>query len=1108
MARIYEANNDAENAVKNYERAIVNQPEMPQLYEAIANLETKRGKFDEALKQFGKILELTNDAPEFVKKKIEILKKAGRFDEIKNEQAKLPAETKNPIDEFAEARNLAATEREKAREIYKSAWQKFQENPLQSELKIADIAGYVETVRDEESLDKISKNLWDLREQFVLSVARADISKAGLARARMAVLDSAIIESIGAIAKQKATDEELKNLHDDWENKLMKAEKNEAGNKMVELIQNLANRAGFGDLEEKILIRKIEAESIMFERNSHLQRLIEFYNSRGAFQKTFKAIEKYDGRNFEAQAEISKLSGEKEKELENLRKIYWRADEIATENNEYVGRYLEILRAEKRDELKSLTEKNSIYQLQLINFLLGAGEREFAHSAIKNSAFSDAWKVSRNAETSLALREFDENSECYFCNALQLDSIENLMNQTPDKQSFLINDDWFRLAREYGEWLLEKSKSNNENTIQADKFLPAMIENLPESADEQFKLGAYYLGQNNYPKAIEHLKLSIETENAAIDDKRKLSTLGAAYFKLGSKDMADKLWLQVIENKELEDAIVLIQTLQKYELSSEARKIFPNIIIKFLSQSNADNSEEFRTLIKAVSTSFTSEKEKTAYFLQIMQQRPTDKSLGKMLIKENLIDEKNQAVFYELLLNRTEQISDYDYQFQTVSKGFLSNQSEVESVYDAEKNYKIEEPENERYKLQKTYCEYLIKRGENAEAERIISQIESELSNNFARPDWLRLTKIRLQIRRGKFDSVEAKRFIGIEFSDAAKEIKLPSVERLNEILRVLREENLTTEISSLNEEFFARMLAMENFSTTNLIGLARVFANKKENEKALQVIHLAVDTADNKKREETFAQISELAEVIKHQPDAAKIAVEKSEKIQFDESEILNQISEFCIEIGASEIAVELRRKLLEAKPNDSENRFKLAEILLTGDRKNEALDLFREIVNSKNSTRNLRWQARMILREQGENTDFPNEKFDAYSQFYNGIIANQNGQKTLAEEYFINALIADKSAEKINLQPLVKVFTELEKPFAAIILAETDKSVKSDELLDILTKTAENAGEFFKAVEFEKAKTDGGNVERIKNLQNLNVEKTRRATDFRVDKNNTRTL
>ncbi len=73
---------------------------------------------------------------------------------------------------------------------------------------------------------------------------------------------------------------------------------------------------------------------------------------------------------------------------------------------------------------------------------------------------------------------------------------------------------------------------------------------------------------------------------------------------------------------------------------------------------------------------------------------------------------------------------------------------------------------------------------------------------------------------------------------------------------------------------------------------------------------------------------------------------------------------------------------------------------------------------------------------------------------------------------------------------------------------MAETDQSPKSDDLLETLSVAAEKIGDFPKAVEFEKAKLNGGNAERIANLQNAQNEKNRRATDFNVNEENTRKL
>ena len=74
--------------MKNYQTAIVNQPEMPELYLAIAELETKRNNFDAALKNIDEVLVLTNDAPENIKEENRNFKKSRTHSRSENRTGK------------------------------------------------------------------------------------------------------------------------------------------------------------------------------------------------------------------------------------------------------------------------------------------------------------------------------------------------------------------------------------------------------------------------------------------------------------------------------------------------------------------------------------------------------------------------------------------------------------------------------------------------------------------------------------------------------------------------------------------------------------------------------------------------------------------------------------------------------------------------------------------------------------------------------------------------------------------------------------------------------------------------------------------------------------
>ncbi|MDQ3801658.1 MAG: hypothetical protein M3384_19720, partial [Acidobacteriota bacterium] len=374
-----------------------------------------------------------------------------------------------------------------------------------------------------------------------------------------------------------------------------------------------------------------------------------------------------------------------------------------------------------------------------------------------------------------------------------------------------------------------------------------------------------------------------------------------------------------------------------------------------------------------------------------------------------------------------------------------------------------------------------------------------------ARPRWLRLAKIRLDAREGKFDRAEAERLIGIAVSDAATEIKLPSVERFNDVLQVLREEKRETEAAPISEAFFARNLALGQFDAASFAGLSRTFFQTGEPEKAVRLLQLMIDVSDAEKKETALAEIAALDAIKMRGADAAKLS--NNETFNSNQSDSLRLAAEIAAEFRQTDAAIDFRRRMLEANPLDATSRLELAGLLAAKGEKQEAANLLTQIIADRNSPRAARWRARMLLLETGAGTEFADVKPDAFSQFYKGLFAARNGRNETAVEFFINCLIADKDAEIDARQQLIGLYVLSDKPFAAMKFAEADKSPKSDKMLQTLSEAAEKTGDYDKAVEFEKAKS-ALNEERIRHLENLSGEKNRRATDLTVDLENTRKL
>jgi tetratricopeptide (TPR) repeat protein len=242
-------------------------------------------------------------------------------------------------------------------------------------------------------------------------------------------------------------------------------------------------------------------------------------------------------------------------------------------------------------------------------------------------------------------------------------------------------------------------ESGNE-TVPPAKFLAAMTENRPLDMGEQFKLGTFYLRKGAPQKGVEHFLLTLELNP---DDKSVLAHLGAAYYLAGEKTEAEKAWQQLLADKTLSSHSIYFQALQNFGLAEKARTdVFPIIIESLKKDSN--DLEELVNLIRITAASFNSEKDKADYFLKICNAVPGDTVLAENLLSESLISEEQMNLFYEILINNTDDSSGYDsdYEFVSVLQRTLSA-DEAEAIFDQENEYRTaQEPTKRRLWLAKT----------------------------------------------------------------------------------------------------------------------------------------------------------------------------------------------------------------------------------------------------------------------------------------------------------------------------------------------------------------------------------------------------------------------
>ena len=718
--------------------------------------------------------------------------------------------------------------------------------------------------------------------------------------------------------------------------------------------------------------------------HNHLRALIDFYDRCGAYRQILELLQFERARNLQPGgfdypsliATYARLLGDSALELQALREHYQKPAEpgqLVTTNDPLVERYFEALWESGeagRDELQSCAQHSTSHQLQLVTFVLAKGDRELVHTAIENSPLSSAWKASRNAEASLQLNEFEPATENYFNEALKFESIGQLIKQQPDTKLQLVGDEWYRLAQTYGRWLY--SSASAEQRLKSRVLLPARMENRPQDIDEQARLGRWYLEKKDLEPAIEHLTLAYESEPG---NKKIIADLGSAFFLRGDKQKATQLWEKIIDKEAMiDDYRLYLETLIKHNLNEQARKRSMPFVITLLKEEFQDEDdsqdpamqkrEDFKKLLRLLAGSFANnEAAKAKFFAGVCAAAPDNRFLPAYLIRQSLIPQQELGAFYELLIKRSAGLStyNYDYSFFSLRETNFAD-SDTESALDQESDYKISEPDSSRIQWQKEYLEYLIEHGRTAEARRLITSVERDIQRRYARPIWLRLASIRLDVRGGRIAEAteQLQWLVGIKTGISVETPKPPSVERLNDAVALLVSEGHESEAHKLLETAYARGIALGHFEPVYFAGLARLAFERGDKSLALTWLKSVIDLTAPESKEETVASLMAM-QLIAAQTDSSP----ESEEVQFDRSNALRLASETAGEFAAYDAAINYRQQLLTASPDDEENRIELIRLLAANGKKDEAIQSLAATIADRNATRTLRWQAVWLTPE-----------------------------------------------------------------------------------------------------------------------------------------------
>jgi len=1017
LARIYEAKGDFANSTANLRKAIVNQPEMIELHVELADVCLKAKDYKTAIDALVRACELSNDDPQYMRRLVDVYKKAGRERESDAVRAKLPVEkpkTKTLAEQFAEASALRGKERAKAIETYRKAFDAWASDVYKRDLYAHELIGYVEALRDEEPLDQILRRLWDVRARIRRDAAGKDNLLSGKARALVETFDRALPDAVGRVAAEYATGDELAAIDRDVRAWVVDAKGAANGDGTLIALLNLSQRAGLGELAEQILIARKDL-ALAIDKNEpvyhdRLMSLVNFYSERGAYHRVIAALEQERARDqwrdkFSYRsmiAEYARLGGDREAELKVLREEFAaNMGKPANTTNPMIERYFEALLElgdAGRDELRRCVQSQTSHRFQLIGFLLRNDELKLAREAVEASSQSEAWKSSRQAEISLAARDLSRDNEAFFLRALNWKTIGEMVASKPGQSGqtaqqtaqHLIGDNWFYLAEGYGRWLAVSEKVKQASSSASAVFLPALIENRPKDANAQRRLAFWYADQGEHQLALEHFQLALEMNPG---DEQTIADIGSVYFKLGKRREADEYWSKIIagDKPRIELLAFYLRTLGGHGLAPEARaRLKPLVVKRFKDAERADEGvESLVSLIRALARSFgkvsvdgvvaspKDEAEKAAFLRELCDSAPDDLGLPEMAINEPLVKREHFAPFYEKVIRDAEGVSSYSSDADFVDR--LRRRAswsldEVEESLDHERAAQsathVSAQDSHQFGARidwyQKYLDYLVAERRDAEALGLIPKIEQEFKGRYARPEWLRLAKLRLDLRRGRVAQAVAglKRFAGIETSPKLESVAPPNIERLNAAAAALRAEKRVAEADQLLQSAYERGLALEQLQTTSFAGLARLAFEKGDAKRGSKLLKLMVELGDSETRATSAAEVAAL--------DWVKARAVTSESIerpqpsnQIQLAEALRVAAEIAAEFNQFAVAVEYRGRLSALQPDDIANSLELARALAAGGKNDEAMNQLASLISDRRVARQIRWTAVWIAPE-----------------------------------------------------------------------------------------------------------------------------------------------
>lgn len=560
LARLETALEDDPAAVDAYSRAIVIRPDRVDLYTARAALNEKLQHYDAAVGDYEKLYTLTYKDPQWMEKAAEARARQGKPDlaVAALKTALIDGRPAKAANYFDVARRLEGWNMLEPASLFAQKGVDLAGDDLLADG--ANLAGAETYARIMTRLRKADVAYAKLADALVaagkapgLGATVAQVEQNGIA----AVTDSqwreqrrqvrlnnsrqgfaGALREMASTARQYYTPEETQNFAQLIDAKAANADSDDRRDFFIPA----ATAGGLAALQAKLDWESVTADPL--HSSGSLNNWIRLQRSRLLLDSAAKRVEGFApevaaaSRNgvFEQAANLYRDAGDDAGELRALKSV----GGLTQTNSSLRTRYFALLLAREPERLVALAGAGSgVARDAAAQYAVLHGPSALALDAVKarSGGLDPVWLSSYTGLTGLYRHQLGQATGNAFLSALGDQTIGERVTKPVDRAQQLAGGVWFYYGARYGEYL------DLTGSAEAEDFLPAMLEENPQSVNAYEELGAWYGEHKDAARAIaEHdLALQLAPGDAAVYDKIAVLLWGE-----GERDEAIEQWKMAV----------------------------------------------------------------------------------------------------------------------------------------------------------------------------------------------------------------------------------------------------------------------------------------------------------------------------------------------------------------------------------------------------------------------------------------------------------------------------------------------------------------------------------------------------------------------------------